>query len=370
MTGARRGASAPETLLGFDFGVRRIGVAIGNTLTGDARPLATLDAVPVDRRFERIAALLREWAPARLVVGRPLDEDGSVTETTSTEACGSGNTCTATATTYSGGCVYVEGSAPTLSWLVISACRLPEYSMSSDDAGNTTLVYSMGGGAYVQNGEPSFTEVVFRKNAADAGGGLYVGSGSNVTVLQSLFDANVASSGAGATTSDSSTTFTNVIFANNVASGTGSNTGGAAVDVSGGVFTSNFVTGVGNQGTSSIYLSDSASAAVVSTILMANSVGYLVDGDATGTVSFSYGDIFNAAGLGNVGSGVTDPDGSLGNISSDAMFVAFTDDSDYSDDNLHLTAGSPGTDAGSPSDTDADGTPADMGAYGGPNGGW
>ncbi len=82
MTGARRGASAPETLLGFDFGVRRIGVAIGNTLTGDARPLATLDAVPVDRRFERIAALLREWAPARLVVGRPLDEDGSVTETT------------------------------------------------------------------------------------------------------------------------------------------------------------------------------------------------------------------------------------------------------------------------------------------------
>lgn len=295
---------------------------------------------------------------------------GSVTETTSTEACGSGNTCTATATTYSGGCVYVEGSAPTLSWLVISACRLPEYSMSSDDAGNTTLVYSMGGGAYVQNGEPSFTEVVFRKNAADAGGALYVGSGSNVTVLQSLFDANVASSGGGATTSDSSTTFTNVIFANNVASGTGSNTGGAAVDVSGGVFTSNFVTGVGNQGTSSIYLSDSASAAVVSTILMANSVGYLVDGDATGTVSFSYGDIFNAAGLGNVGSGVTDPEGSLGNISSDAMFVAFTDDDDYSDDNLHLAAGSPGTDAGSPSDTDADGTPADMGAYGGPNGGW
>jgi putative Holliday junction resolvase len=82
MTDARHGARAPETLLGFDFGVRRIGVALGNTLTGDARPLAIVDAVPVDRRFERIAALLREWAPARLVVGRPLDEDGAETDTT------------------------------------------------------------------------------------------------------------------------------------------------------------------------------------------------------------------------------------------------------------------------------------------------
>jgi putative Holliday junction resolvase len=82
MTDARHGARAPETLLGFDFGVRRIGVSLGNTLTGDARPLAIVDAVPVDRRFERIAALLREWAPARLVVGRPLDEDGAETETT------------------------------------------------------------------------------------------------------------------------------------------------------------------------------------------------------------------------------------------------------------------------------------------------
>ncbi|MFM1990475.1 MAG: hypothetical protein RJA99_3432 [Pseudomonadota bacterium] len=72
----------PETLLAFDFGVRRIGVAIGNTLTGDARPLCTLDSVPVDRRFERIGTLLREWRPDRLVVGRPLDEDGSETETT------------------------------------------------------------------------------------------------------------------------------------------------------------------------------------------------------------------------------------------------------------------------------------------------
>lgn len=74
--------SAPETLLGFDFGVRRIGVALGNSLTCSARALCTLESVPVQRRFEQIARLLAEWSPQRLVVGRPLDESGLETETT------------------------------------------------------------------------------------------------------------------------------------------------------------------------------------------------------------------------------------------------------------------------------------------------
>jgi putative Holliday junction resolvase len=73
---------APRTLLGFDFGTRRIGVALGNTLTGAARPLEILDSAPADRRFERIGALIRQWRPDALVVGRPLDESGAPTETT------------------------------------------------------------------------------------------------------------------------------------------------------------------------------------------------------------------------------------------------------------------------------------------------
>jgi putative Holliday junction resolvase len=76
------GAPAPETLLAFDFGTRRIGVALGNTLTGSARALAVLDAAPADRRFARIAALIAQWHPDRLVVGRPLDEQGAETGTT------------------------------------------------------------------------------------------------------------------------------------------------------------------------------------------------------------------------------------------------------------------------------------------------
>lgn len=71
-----------QTLLGFDFGRQRIGVAVGNTLTGAAEPLLTLAEQTVDARFERIAALLREWQPAMLVVGRPLHPDGAAHEVT------------------------------------------------------------------------------------------------------------------------------------------------------------------------------------------------------------------------------------------------------------------------------------------------
>lgn len=66
-----------QTLLAFDFGEKRIGVAVGNTLTGGAEPLATLTALSVDERFARIGELLQQWQPSRLVVGRPLHPDGT-----------------------------------------------------------------------------------------------------------------------------------------------------------------------------------------------------------------------------------------------------------------------------------------------------
>ncbi|MDO4906085.1 MAG: Holliday junction resolvase RuvX [Lautropia sp.] len=66
-----------QTLLAFDFGEKRIGVAVGNTLIGAAEPLATLTEPKVDDRFARIGELLQEWQPSRLVVGRPLHPDGA-----------------------------------------------------------------------------------------------------------------------------------------------------------------------------------------------------------------------------------------------------------------------------------------------------
>lgn len=66
-----------ETLLAFDYGLKKIGVAVGNTLTRQARPLKILSPVTREQRFAALAALLEEWQPDRVVVGLPLASDGS-----------------------------------------------------------------------------------------------------------------------------------------------------------------------------------------------------------------------------------------------------------------------------------------------------
>jgi putative holliday junction resolvase len=65
-----------RVFLGFDYGTRHVGVATGNTVTGDARPLGRLAAQGPDRLAE-IARLVREWQPAGLVVGVPRHPDGA-----------------------------------------------------------------------------------------------------------------------------------------------------------------------------------------------------------------------------------------------------------------------------------------------------
>jgi putative holliday junction resolvase len=73
----------PEgTVLAFDFGTQRIGVAIGEGLLGQARALTTIDSPANDARFTAIARLIAEWQPARLVVGLPLALDGTEHEMT------------------------------------------------------------------------------------------------------------------------------------------------------------------------------------------------------------------------------------------------------------------------------------------------
>jgi len=64
-------------VLAFDFGTRRVGVAVGNTVVRAAHPLATIDEARNDERFSAIGALVAEWQPGRLVVGLPLHADGT-----------------------------------------------------------------------------------------------------------------------------------------------------------------------------------------------------------------------------------------------------------------------------------------------------
>ncbi|MCP2230450.1 MULTISPECIES: Holliday junction resolvase RuvX [Erwinia] len=68
---------SPQTLLSFDFGTKSIGVAIGQQLTGTARPLAALKANDGVPDWNKIEALLKEWQPDRVVVGLPLNMDGT-----------------------------------------------------------------------------------------------------------------------------------------------------------------------------------------------------------------------------------------------------------------------------------------------------
>ena len=63
------------TILAFDFGERRVGVAVGEGELGLAHPLTTIASERTDQRFDAIAALIAEWKPARLVVGLPLHMD-------------------------------------------------------------------------------------------------------------------------------------------------------------------------------------------------------------------------------------------------------------------------------------------------------
>ena len=71
-----------EIVFGFDFGIKRIGIAMGNTLTAQAQPLAVVKAIDNAARFSQIGALIAEWNPARLIVGEPFHPDGAEHEMT------------------------------------------------------------------------------------------------------------------------------------------------------------------------------------------------------------------------------------------------------------------------------------------------
>lgn len=67
----------PRILIAFDFGMKRIGVAIGQTLTQTARPLATIPAKEGVPHWHTLISLIKKWQPDGLVVGIPYNMDGS-----------------------------------------------------------------------------------------------------------------------------------------------------------------------------------------------------------------------------------------------------------------------------------------------------
>lgn len=77
MNQSQTAPATETTVLAFDFGTRRIGVAVGNTITRAAQPLTTIDEPRADLRFAAIGKLIGAWAPGVLVVGVPVHADGT-----------------------------------------------------------------------------------------------------------------------------------------------------------------------------------------------------------------------------------------------------------------------------------------------------
>ena len=71
-----------QTLLGFDFGKQRTGVAVGQSITGTATALCTLHARNRQPDWDRISELINQWQPDALIVGLPLHADGSDSDIT------------------------------------------------------------------------------------------------------------------------------------------------------------------------------------------------------------------------------------------------------------------------------------------------
>ena len=75
-------SAAVSTILAFDFGLKRIGVAVGNTILKQAQPLTIITAATNDDKFSAIALLVSQWEPDTAVIGLPRHTDGAEHEMT------------------------------------------------------------------------------------------------------------------------------------------------------------------------------------------------------------------------------------------------------------------------------------------------
>ena len=278
---------------------------------------------------------------------------------------------------------------------------------------------ALGGALEVKDGDLTMVDVTFRDNDGVYGGGFYVddatctasglivvnntaahyGGGayferSVIDISQSLFAQNLVSDvhGGAIYTYSVDLTVSNAIFNDNQAIGYSTNGQGGALLLTGTTndndndgqpdltyATLDFITAVQNySGSQGAFLQ-----AIHTDVLLSNSIaahnghGYAIslnaqlptyaqeytltedneDGDFKNFNSNPADEPATGDGFGNIVGGVTG-------------FVALTDDGDWSNDDLHLDVGSVGIDAGDPLLTDDDLSPADMGAYGGPDGNW
>jgi hypothetical protein len=281
------------------------------------------------------------------------------------------NTCTVHLYEYCGGGVRVDGDDPRLVDLVIVDNVLPDFTQESSGSFEQIWRYSYGGGVCVQGGVVSLEGVILRNNQADTGGGVYAAPGSVLSLEHTTLNGNIAADGAGAYLDRADLSATNSLFVCNQADVDGGGVfanGGGTADFTNVSFYGNASSDTGEQRGSQVFQQGtSGTLELHNCILQATSSSYAIYGDGSGR--FRYNDVYNSSWTGmNQG----------GSFSAGANDIS----ADPSFDNAHCSIGSPSSfalsgsspaiDAGDPDNAynDEDGSRNDMGAYGGPGGGW
>jgi predicted outer membrane repeat protein len=290
--------------------------------------------------------------------------EGYEENTSSSYACTSITTCTDYYTSYCGGGLYLSAADPTLVDLVVTINEL-EPASTIKSGNDVYYVNSYGGGLCAMNSAATLTNVEFIENFADQGGGIYIDEDSNITIEQSWFIANTAASGGAISVDTGYLTMTNVASMWNEA-----DDDGGGVLVASGTLVATNVTHGGDSATSGggLYI-DSGTATVMNSIIYDAGSGSGIAGTSA-TFTGTYNNVYSNSS--SEYSGITDPTGSSGNISDDPDFKSWSNDGNYSNDNMALGSTSYSTDAGNPSSAynDTDGTANDQGAWGGPGGDW
>lgn len=253
-------------------------------------------------------------------------------------------------TTRYGGAVFIQNASPTLLELTVTSNK---------------AAYGAGI-ACVDGGSPIIRRSTITNNTADlAGGGVY-STGCLLTLQTSSLITNIVTGssmgGGGLAEVIGNGLIENVLFAGNESGGNG---GAIMIDGAAPTIVNNTL--VGNTALISAGLyAKSSSAKVFNNIIVYQDTGAgLVNDDEVLSLDVQY-NLFYANQGGSFGGYQPDVVGSAGNLEADPLFVKFSNDSRFTNDDFHLQAGSPAIDAGDPSRLDVDGTRSDLGAYGGP----
>lgn len=268
----------------------------------------------------------------------------------------------------------------------------------SGGTGTVKNTSRIGGGIFISNASPTLIELIISDNKATNGAGIGCIDGGAPIIRRSTITTNEAeTSGGGLYATVCEPTVQVSVITENSVTGSTSGGGGIALVTTRGLLENLLISGNVSAGAGGGVFLDSVkglsdgdpvllnstvvgnsapvSAGVLakgSSILLNNNIfAYqklgtaLVNEDEVKSLDVRYSLFFDNAG-GSFGGYQADVLGTNGNVESDPLFVKFTDDNRYSNDDFHLQLGSPAEDTGDPEILDLNGSRSDMGAYGGP----